>query len=275
MGADDDERLTLSSRIDAILIVDDDVVLCEMLAALLIRQGYRVLMAGTALEMAHIIERERISLIFLDIELPDGDGLALLRHLRRHNDLPVIMLTGQTGSSDRLLALELGADDYIAKPFDSRELLARLRNVLRRTTAPHAAASDTSAEENIWVFDRYELDPARRRLCRDGEDISLTGAEFDLMLALVEGRGRVLTRDMLLGDVRDRDWQPYDRSIDVLIGRLRAKIEPDRANPMLIKTIRGGGYMLAVPVHRLRRLMQPDQGRAENSLAIEVGRSVA
>jgi DNA-binding response OmpR family regulator len=234
-----------------VLIVDDDSLLASMLASMLTRNGYRPSIAETVLEMAHLIERENFDLMFLDIELPDGDGLSVLREIRRLTDLPIMMLTGSRSGEDRVLALELGADDFVSKPFQPRELMARVRNVLRRSRNGNGCGVTDVPGRRNWQFGPFVLDTACRSLSSNGQNIPLTAAEYDLLLALVEAGGRVLSRDDLLARTRDREWQPFDRSIDVLVGRLRAKIEPDRATPQLIKTVRGGGYMLAAPVRSM------------------------
>jgi two-component system, OmpR family, response regulator len=233
-----------------VLIVDDDAVICGYLASLLRRHGFHVLVAATALEMAHHLECTRIDLVLLDISLPDGDGITILREMRHHTDLPVVMITGNTSEHDRIMALEIGADDYITKPLVPRELLARVRNILRRSK-PSARREQSSNPQQLH-FANYQLDIKRRSLLLDDEPVMLTAAEFDLLHILLQARGRVLSREYLLSSTRNRDWTPDDRSVDVLIGRIRNKIEPDRNQPGIIKTIRGGGYMIAVPVSENR-----------------------
>ena len=194
---------------------------------------------------AHACARQDIDLVLLDLGLPDGDGLSLLRDFQVFWSGPVIIVSGRGESIERVVGLELGADDYVSKPFDLRELLARVRSVLRRAQSRPAPAGAARSLD----FDGLRLETASRRLLdRDGVDIGLTSGEFDLLLVLLSRPNQVLTRDELMNSLHGREAGPYDRSIDVQIGRLRRKIEPDPSHPSVIKSVRGAGYMLAAHV---------------------------
>ena len=231
-----------------ILIVDDDRELRQLLTAFLSRHGFRVDAAADGRAMAKLLEAGRFDLIVLDLMLPGEDGLALCRRLRVESTLPVIMLTALADETDRIVGLEMGADDYVVKPFNPRELLARIKAVLRRTaTVPGSPRKDGMT----LVFEGWRLDLARRELhSPEGVLMPLTGGEFDLLTAFVEHPQRVLSRDHLLDLTRGRTAGAYDRSIDVQLSRLRRKIESDPNDPTLIKTVRGGGYLFAPPVLR-------------------------
>ena len=194
--------------------------------------------------------------VLLDLMMPGEDGLSLARYIRQRSDIPIIMLTGKGDLIDRVVGLEAGADDYITKPFELREVLARIRTVMRRAAprpapaapAPAAAAAD-GAKEEVLVFQGWRLDLVRRELTRPtGEIVPLTAGEFDLLCAFARHPNRVLTRNQLIELVKGRDWAAYDRAIDTQVGRLRKKLEADPANPTLIKTVRGGGYIFASAV---------------------------
>jgi two-component system OmpR family response regulator len=195
--------------------------------------------------MTRAIDERAIDLVVLDLMLPGEDGLTLCRNLRAGSDLPVIMLTARGDETDRIVGLEMGADDYLPKPFNPRELLARIRAVLRRAGERRAAQGGTERPPELrfagWTF-RPE---SRELLSPDGVMVPLSGGEFDLLTAFVDHAGRVLSRDRLLDLARGRDAQPFDRSIDVQVSRLRRKIERDPRNPEIIKTVRGGGYLFA------------------------------
>ena len=230
-----------------ILVVDDDREIRDLLSRFLRKHGVRVTAAAGGREMRKAMEAGRFDLIVLDLMLPGEDGLALCRWVRSTSQMPVIMLTAVSEDTDRIIGLEMGADDYVAKPFNPRELLARIRAVMRR------AESTPSAEgrKGVLVFEGWKLDTARRELFRpDGELVLLTSGEYDLLLTLVERAQSVLTRDQLLDLTRGRDTVPFDRSIDVQISRLRRKIEDDPREPARIKTVRGGGYVFASEVSK-------------------------
>lgn len=242
-----------------ILAVDDDEDIRDLVSAYLTDEGYRVTTAPDAASMARVLESEKVDLIVLDLRLPDGDGLALLREIRARSGIPLIILSGRVADVDRIVGLELGADDYLTKPFNPRELLARIKAVLRRVgeaaaaKAPEAAARKDEGElRTVVQFAGWELDLAAQRLrSPDGRDVELTRAEFGLLAAFVKRPQRVLTRDQLLDFTHGDGGEVFDRSIDVLILRLRRKIEENPSQPRLIKTERGAGYIFDAKVRSL------------------------
>lgn len=238
--------MTAPDRSPHILVVDDDRDIRELLSRFLVRNGLRVSVARDGREMEQVLRDSRIDLVVLDLMLPGKDGLTICRELRAGAATPVIMLTAMGEATDRIVGLELGADDYVAKPFDPRELLARIRAVLRRRET-----SGPVRETNVQAlrFGGWTLDLARRRLTSgDGTLVSLSGGEFDLLQAFAERPRRVLSRDQLLDLTRGRSASPFDRSVDVLVSRLRHKVEANPQSPELILTVRGGGYMLTAEV---------------------------
>jgi two-component system OmpR family response regulator len=232
--------------IPRILVVDDDADVRRMLVEYLGAHDYAVAAAANGAEMRVELERQVPDVVLLDVGLPGEDGLSLARYLRERYRLGIIMVTGADGVVDRVVGLEMGADDYVAKPFDPRELRARVKSVLRRLKGESAAASTERTRPRIG---RCTLDiEARRLLDANGTDIAITAMEFDLLKTFVEHPNKVLTRDRLLTLTRNREWEPFDRSIDIRIARLRRKIEADPDNPQAIQTIRGAGYMFVPPV---------------------------
>jgi len=233
-----------------ILVVDDNIELRTLVTTYLRREGFATEEAATGAMALQRFEEPGIDLVILDVRLPDADGFDLLRSLRERGSTPVIMLTGNDTPLDRVVGLELGADDYLGKPFELRELKARIRSVLRRTH--QIAGVDAAAAVEVLAFAGFTLDLTHRRLIdAAGADVELTGGEFDLLRALAEHPRRPLARDHLLDLTRSRGWTPFDRSIDVLIGRLRRKLSvPDQ--PEIIKTVRNVGYMMAAEVTRRR-----------------------
>ncbi|MEF2073336.1 response regulator [Consotaella aegiceratis] len=229
-----------------ILVVEDDPVAREMLTAYFSTEGYRVSGLDNGQEMRAVMAREAVDLILLDIRLPGDDGLHLLREIRSQSEVGVIMVTSKTDVIDRIVALEMGADDYVVKPFNARELLARSRNLLRRTMAAQTGAADVEKHFDGWV-----LDVSRRLLfAPDGVEVKLTRGEFELLSAFLNRPGQVMNRDCLLDSVSQRDWASSDRTIDVLVGRLRRKIEDDPKNPHHIVTMHGVGYVFATPLRQ-------------------------
>ena len=230
-----------------ILVVDDDREIRSLVSQLLRKHDFRVTDAADGREMFQILETGRFDLVVLDLMLPGEDGLSLCRRIRAGSSLPIIMLTAMGEETDRIVGLEMGADDYLPKPFNPRELLARIRAVLRRSGGEPA---DPSPEGGVVrEFEGWSLDLAKRELrAPDGTLVPLTAGEFDLLAAIVERPGRVLSRDQLLDLTRGRDAAPFDRSVDVQISRLRRKLEADPKDPQMIKTVRGGGYVLACEV---------------------------
>ena len=240
-----------------ILVVDDDHIVRTMILEYLKAERFRVSEAAGETAMLEILTRSPpVDLILLDLIMPGKDGLTLLRELRRRLDVPVILLTSRDDVIDRVAGLEAGADDYIGKPFHPREVLARVRTVLRR---PREAARAGDRGEGLGVgetdtvydFAGWELYVRKRRVVApDGGDVPLTTAEFDLLLAFVTHPGHVLDRDRLMDLAKGRAWAASDRSIDQQVARLRRKIEVDPAKPVLIKSVRGAGYVLAAEVRR-------------------------
>jgi two-component system OmpR family response regulator len=230
-----------------ILVVDDDDELRALLSTFLARTGYRVSVAQNGAVMMQTLEAARVDLVILDIMMPGEDGLSLCRRLRVAGAVPIIMFTASGTETDRLVALEMGADDYLPKPFSTRELLARIRAVLRRSTLP--APGSAAGTGRVFEFAGWCLDVQRRQLHSPAKAfVDLRAAEFDVLLALVERPNHVVTRDQLLELVRGRDAAASDRSIDVHISRLRHRIEADPKEPKLIKAVRTGGYVLEAPV---------------------------
>jgi two-component system phosphate regulon response regulator OmpR len=226
-----------------IVVVDDEPDLRETVAEYLSMHGYRVTPASGGPEMRQVIEASPADLVILDINMPGEDGLSLARHLREHTRVGIMMLTAAGAVVDRIVGLEMGADDYIAKPVDLRELLARVKSVLRRTTAA-TAEPEVEADPDKVPFGRCFLNLAAHKLQEaDGTEVALTSMEFDLLQAFARHPNRVLTRDQLLDLAHNRDWEPFDRSIDIRIARIRRKVEVDPAKPQAIKTMRGAGYM--------------------------------
>ena len=232
-----------------LLLVDDEAALREPLAEYLSRQGFAVFQAASAAEARSRLREALPDLVLLDIMMPGEDGLSLCRHLSETLTLPTILLTAKGESTDRIVGLEIGADDYVVKPFEPRELVARIRSVLRRA----AKGGPPAAEEEHFVFEGWQLDPLKRRLIApDGAMVSISSAEFRLLMAFVEHPRQVLDRDRLLDLVQGREAHLFDRAVDNQVSRLRRKIEPDSRNPTLIQTVWGGGYMLAAEVRRVR-----------------------
>lgn len=228
-----------------ILVCDDEIDVREMLSEYLERRGFQVTGAANAQEMRDAIAAVAPDAVLLDINMPGEDGLSALRRLRADGDIPVIMLTATADVVDRILGLEMGADDYLGKPVDLRELEARLKTVLRRRPAPDAAApAPTAGRSGQVAFGRCTLDLDAATLSdENGDDIAITAMEFSLLKVFAENRGRVLNRDQLLEQAHDRSWDPFDRSIDIRISRLRRKIEANAAKPEVIRTVRGVGYV--------------------------------
>jgi two-component system OmpR family response regulator len=230
-----------------ILVVDDDPEIGKLLARYLGGQGFEVVVAHDGAQLRAGLDAGRIDLMLLDLGLPDEDGLSLLRQFRQRWSGPVIVISGRGDSIEKVIGLELGADDYVGKPFDLRELLARIRSVLRRAAPAPAAA--VAAAAPILSFEGWTLNvPARSLSAADGSDVRLTSGEFRLLKALVERPNEVLSRDQLMNAVHGRDAGPFDRAIDVQLGRLRRKLGDEGANPRLIKSVRGEGYLFAATV---------------------------
>ena len=224
-----------------ILVVDDDADLRWMVEKYLSKHEFVVTLAEDGVQMREVLERQEFDLAILDINLPGEDGLSLARYLRANYQIGIIMLSAAAEVFDRIVGLEMGADDYVTKPFEPRELLARVKSVLRRVQG----MLDREAEPDSRVkFGEFTLDlEAHQLLDEKGEAISLTSMEFDLLKAFAENPNKVLDRDQLLSLSHNRDWDPFDRSIDIRITRLRRKIEVEPSKPQVIKTVRGAGYI--------------------------------
>ena len=225
---------------ERVLVVDDDPALRELLCEYLAANGLQVEAVGDGAAMRRALAAGMPGAIVLDLMLPGEDGLSLARELRTHSDVPILMLSARGEEIDRVIGLEVGADDYLAKPFGPRELLARLRALLRRSRAAGVEPDTATAFSH---FGPFQLDLAAHRLLREGAEVRLTGAEFDLLRIFVERPNRVLSRDDLVSQLKGYDRDPFDRSIDIRVTRLRRKIEDDPAAPMFVRTIRGEGYL--------------------------------
>jgi DNA-binding response OmpR family regulator len=222
---------------ERILMIDDDARLAGMVGDYLGGAGFRLTIAGTAREGEALLKRESFDAVILDLMLPDGDGLDVCRRLRSTTDVPILMLTARGEPMDRVVGLEVGADDYLAKPFEPRELQARLRAILRRKSTPVRA--------EVLRFGRLEIDKGARVVRIDGQERGLTSYQFALLLALAERAGRVLSRDALMDVMKGEKLEAFDRSVDVHISRIRAAIEDDAKKPRRILTVRGSGYVFA------------------------------
>ncbi len=230
-----------------VLVVDDHREIREPLAKYLAKNGLRVSLAAGGQEMRKVLKAGAIDLVVLDIMMPGEDGLALCRHLRETTEIPVILLTAMAEETDRIVGLEIGADDYVTKPFNPRELLARIKAVLRR--AQSLPVPRDTEEAGRLRFDRWTLDVSRREIAaEDGVAVPLSTAEFRLLLTFLRRPNMVLSRDQLLDLTSGRAAQVFDRAIDNQVSRLRKKIERDPKNPVLIKTVWGGGYLFAAEV---------------------------
>ena len=232
----------------SLLVVDDDLVTQARLNAYFSQEGYRVLLAGDGETFWQQLEHVAVDLVLLDINLPGQDGLSLARELRaRDAAIGIILLTSRNDDIDKIVGLEVGADDYVTKPFNPRELLARVKSLLRRTGARRGGGED----EEIFRFGGWTLNLPRRRLCDpQGADVALTRGEFEVLALLVRHVGEVINRDRLSRAISGHDWSPQDRTVDVLVRRLRAKLDAADKPDSLITTVRGEGYRLAVDVER-------------------------
>ncbi len=233
-----------------IAIVDDEVDITLLLANYLQSHGYRVTQLHSGRALMATMAADAPALVLLDLGLPGEDGFSIARQLREHWRCGLVIVTGRGDAIDKVVGLEVGADDYVTKPFDLRELLARVKAVLRRV-APDGGAAPAAepAVRDRFRFAHWTLDTGARRLTDErGREAPLTGGEFDLLCAFVQHPGRVLSRDFLLELTRGRDAAPFDRTIDVQVGRLRRKLEADADDPQIIKSVRGAGYILVAPV---------------------------
>ena len=236
-----------SQQLPHILIVDDDREIRSLLSDYLKRSGYRTSVAAEGKAMKSALDSALVDLVVLDVMLPGDDGLTLCRELRKTSQVPVIMLTALSDNIDRVLGMEVGADDYLTKPFNPRELLVRIKTVLRRTS--HPVRLSAASEVRSYRFAEWRLDMMTRELHHaDGHATSLSGAEFRLLSILLRHPNRVLSRTQVMAMTRGRDADPFDRSIDVRISRLRQALGDDARAPQIIKTVYGEGYFIGVPV---------------------------
>ena len=235
-----------------IAVLDDEIEITKVLAHYLQSHGYRVTQLHNGRALMDLMPADPPALVLLDLGLPGEDGFSIARTLREHWRCGLVIVTGRGDAVDKVVGLEVGADDYVTKPFDLRELLARIKAVLRRLTpgeAPATGATAHSVQRSKLRFAGWELDTAARSLTSpQGEDVALTTGEFTLLRAFAEHAGRVLSRDFLLEQTRGREGGPFDRTIDVQVGRLRKKLEADADDPQIIKSVRGAGYILVPPV---------------------------
>lgn len=232
-----------------ILVCDDERDVCEMLQEYLKKRGFMVSMASSGKQLREVLEAEKIGLIILDINMPGEDGLSVLRSLRVDNQTPVIMLTAAGEVVDRIIGLEMGADDYLGKPVDLRELEARIKSVLRRQNDGQGGSGERPKTGSAR-FGEFLLDiDAAKLMTNEGVEVQLTAMEFSLLKVFAENRGRALTRDQLLEQAHDRSWDPFDRSIDIRISRIRRKVEVNPEKPLIIKTVRGIGYIFDPEAH--------------------------
>ena len=247
----------MSSAAPHIAVVDDEVDITELLAGYLRSHGYRVTPLHNGRSLLELMAADPPALVLLDLGLPGEDGFSIARQLREHWRCGLVIVTGRGDAVDKIVGLEVGADDYVTKPFDMRELLARIKAVLRRVTpvdAPEGEAAagaqrSAAAPRNRLRFAGWQLElDARRLLAADGQEVVLTTGEFELLRTFAQHSGRVLSRDFLLEQTRGRESGPFDRTIDVQVGRLRRKLEADAENPQIIKSVRGAGYILVPPV---------------------------
>ena len=234
-----------------VLVVDDDEDIRYLVASYLERQGLLVVEATSEAQLLASVAQNAPDVILLDVNLGSEDGFAIARRLRSHWQGGLLMVSGRGDTIDRVVGLEIGADDYVTKPFELRELLARIRSVSRRSLQPAALGNAQAARQPVLSFAEFALDTGRRELRRaDNTVIALTTGEYALLLMLCEQSGRILSRDQILQRTHHRDAEPFDRTIDVQVGRLRRKLGDDGKDPRIIKSVRGAGYLLAVAVSR-------------------------
>jgi two-component system OmpR family response regulator len=241
----------VTSTATHIAVLDDELDITQLLGNYLKTHGFRVSQLHSGRALMELMATDAPALVLLDLGLPGEDGFVIARQLREHWRCGLVIVTGRGDAVDKVVGLEVGADDYVTKPFDLRELVARIKAVLRRIEGAPAApvAAAAPAAPGRLVFERWKLDTAARRLIHpEGHDVPLTSGEFDLLCVLARHPGRVLSRDFLLEQTRGREAGPFDRTIDVQIGRLRKKIEADPEQPQIIKSVRSAGYVFVPPV---------------------------
>ncbi|WP_070967586.1 two-component system response regulator TorR [Vibrio sonorensis] len=230
-----------------VLVVEDDIVTRSKLVGYFQNEGYRVSEASSGDEMRTLLSEQNVDLVMLDINLPGEDGLLLTRELRSQSDIGIILVTGRTDSIDKIVGLEMGADDYVTKPFELRELLVRVKNLLWRISLVNSGSEGhrTKEDTSLIYFGDWTFDVQRRALCKNGDPVKLTKAEYELLVALSSYPNQVLSRERILNMISHRVDAPNDRTIDVLIRRMRAKMEYDPKNPQIFVTVHGEGYMFA------------------------------
>ena len=232
-----------------VLIVDDDPLIRELLHAYLSQDGYEVHCAATAEQAETFLASQAVDLVMLDIRLPGKDGLTLTRELRVRSEVGIILITGRNDEIDRIVGLECGADDYVIKPLNPRELVSRAKNLIRRVRHAQTPQPTPAIAKAVKQFATWALDTDRRRLIdQTGGETLLTHGEYQLLSVFLRNSGHTLSRDQLMDQIRNREWVPNDRSIDVLVGRLRRKLHDDPAEPQLIITIHGAGYLFTASV---------------------------
>lgn len=234
-----------------ILVVEDEAITRAKLVGYFQHAGYRVSEAENKAQMNVVLENHHIDLIMLDINLPDEDGLMITRNLRSHSDIGIVLVTGRTDSIDKIIGLEMGADDYVTKPFELRELLVRVKNILWRislTEQKSVTAIEDEGDDDLFHFGQCSFDIPKRKLLKNNIPIKLTKAEYDILVAFVANPSRVLSRERLLNLIEHRVDAPNDRTIDVLVRRLRHKIEENPKEPQIFTTIHGEGYLFAADI---------------------------
>ncbi|MCL6269924.1 two-component system response regulator TorR [Sansalvadorimonas sp. 2012CJ34-2] len=233
-----------------VLVVEDEPVTRARLSGYFRKEGYQVSEAEDGEQMMTIFQQENIDLVMLDINLPGEDGISLTRQLRSQSHVGIILVTGRTDMVDRVVGLEMGADDYVVKPFELRELLVRVKNLLWRISLAQQPVEDVQEEKEDYIlqFDEWQLDTRRRELSRDGQQVTLTGGEYELLLAFTMNAGTVLSRERLLNSISHRRETRGDRTIDTLVRRLRHKLEEHPGQPTLLKTVHGEGYLFTEEV---------------------------
>jgi len=242
-----------------ILVVEDDAFVQKALRAYLEAEDYRVSLVDDGGAMRELMADDPADLVIMDLKLPNDDGFELTKYLRQHYTVGIIILTSKDATIDRVVGLEIGADDYVTKPWEERELLARIRSVMRRVSeltgqpigSPARTEQPSTTSQTVITFNDWTFNLDSRELTSpDGEAVELTSSEYNLLAEFVDKAGRVLSRDHLLNEIYNREWEPYDRSIDVLVTRLRRKVERDSKHPDMVKTVRGTGYIFAAQVTR-------------------------
>lgn len=234
-----------------ILVVEDEAITRAKLVGYFQHAGYRVSEAENKSQMMVVLENHHIDLVMLDINLPDEDGLMITRNLRSHSNIGIVLVTGRTDSIDKIIGLEMGADDYVTKPFELRELLVRVKNILWRislTEQKSVIATEDEEDDDLFHFGQCSFDIPKRKLLKNNMPIKLTKAEYDILVAFVANPSRVLSRDRLLNLIEHRVDAPNDRTIDVLVRRLRHKIEDNPKDPQIFTTIHGEGYLFAADI---------------------------